>query len=118
MPFTDQNDDSLRRWKESLGIGTGETVSDPNDPRTAIILSLALEVEGRKDIVVDLKDAAAVNDLKHRPFTIKEGAKFRMKVTFKVQHHVLSGLKYLQVLKRRGIRVAKDEEMIVRLSCS
>jgi len=26
---------------------------------------------------------------------------------------VLSGLKYLQVVKRKGIRVSKDEEMLV-----
>lgn len=40
----DQNDESLRKWKESLGIGSGNTISDPNDPRTVIILSLGLEV--------------------------------------------------------------------------
>ena len=38
-----------------------------------------------------------------------------MKANFKVQHDVLSGLKYLQVVKRKGIRVGKDEEMIVGL---
>ena len=37
-----------------------------------------------------------------------------MKANFKVQHDVLSGLKYLQVVKRKGVRVGKDEEMIVR----
>ena len=36
-----------------------------------------------------------------------------MKAKFTVQHDVLSGLKYLQVVKRKGIRVGKDEEMIV-----
>lgn len=41
---TDQNDESLRKWKESLGIGSGNTISDPNDPRKVIILSLGLEV--------------------------------------------------------------------------
>ncbi|KAI9705483.1 MAG: hypothetical protein M1836_006238 [Candelina mexicana] len=108
----DQNDESLRRWKESLGIGAGDSVSNPNDPRRAIITSLALEVEGRSDIVIDLTAPGAVESLKNKPFTIKEGAKFRMKAVFKVQHEVLSGLKYLQVVKRKGIRIGKDEEMI------
>lgn len=36
-----------------------------------------------------------------------------MKANFVVQHDVLSGLKYLQVTKRKGIRLAKNEEMIV-----
>ncbi len=54
-----------------------------------------------------------MDKLKEKPFTIKEGAQFRMKASFVVQHDVLSGLKYLQVVKRKGIRVGKDEEMIV-----
>jgi hypothetical protein len=40
-----------------------------------------------------------------------------MKATFKVQHEVLSGLKYIQVVKRHGVRVSKDEEMIVSIYC-
>lgn len=40
----DQNDESLRKWKESLGIGSGTSISDPKDPRKVIILSLGLEV--------------------------------------------------------------------------
>ena len=35
-----------------------------------------------------------------------------MKAQFRVQHEVLSGLKYLQVVKRKGIRVDKDEQML------
>jgi len=77
---------------------------------------LALEVEGRPDITIDLTAAGSVEALKTKPFTIKEGAQFRMKATFRVQHDVLSGLKYLQVVKRKGIRVGKDEEMIVSLA--
>ena len=78
-----------------------------------MILALALEVEGRSDIVIDLTTPGSLEKLKSKPFTIKESAKFRMKATFRVQHDVLSGLKYLQVVKRRGIRVGKDEEMLV-----
>jgi Rho GDP-dissociation inhibitor len=35
-----------------------------------------------------------------------------MKAQFRVQHEVLSGLKYVQIVKRKGIRVSKDEEML------
>jgi Rho GDP-dissociation inhibitor len=103
----------MNRWKASLGLGGGTDLSDKNDPRRCIIQSLALEVEGRPDISVDLSAPGALENLKSKPFTIKEGAKFRMKAVFKVQHEVLSGLKYLQVVKRKGIRVSKDEEMLV-----
>ncbi|KAF2273564.1 E set domain-containing protein [Westerdykella ornata] len=105
----DKNDESVRKWKESL-IGGGD-LSDPNDPRKCIILSLGLEVQGRPDIIIDLKDPSSLETLKTKPFTIKEGAEFRMKVTFKVQHQILSGLKYLQVVKRAGLS-QKHQEMI------
>ncbi|KAH0562598.1 hypothetical protein GP486_002722 [Trichoglossum hirsutum] len=110
----DENDESLRRWKQSLGIGSGKDLSDPSDPRKAIILSLGLEAEGRPDIIIDLTAPGAVEALKKKPFAIKEGAAFRMKATFKVQHEVLSGLKYIQVVKHHHtkVRVSKDEEMI------
>ncbi|KZZ87580.1 RHO protein GDP dissociation inhibitor [Ascosphaera apis ARSEF 7405] len=108
----DANDESLNRWKASLGLGSGTPISDPSDPRKCIIKSLSLEVEGRPDITVDLSAPGSVNSLKDKPFTIKEGSMFRIKATFVVQHEVLSGLKYVQVVKRRGVRVSKDEEML------
>jgi len=43
---------------------------------------------------------------------IKEGADYRMKVKFRVQHEIVTGLKYKQVVKRAGIPVDKTEEMI------
>ncbi|EEH40322.2 rho GDP-dissociation inhibitor [Paracoccidioides lutzii Pb01] len=108
----DANDESLKRWKASLGLGTGSSISDPNDPRKCIIKSLALEVEGRDDITIDLSSPGSVDKLKDQPFTIKEGSRFRIKATFVVQHEVLSGLKYIQVVKRKGVRISKDEEML------
>ncbi|KAF2708839.1 E set domain-containing protein [Pleomassaria siparia CBS 279.74] len=107
----DQNDESLRKWKESLGLGTGKDISDKNDPRKCIILSLGLEVEGRPDIVIDLKTPGAIDSLKDKPFIIKEGAQFRMKAVFKVQHEILAGLKYLQVVKRMGVSHKMQEMM-------
>lgn len=112
-PSPDQNDESLNRWKASLGISSSPAIHvDPKDQRRCVIRSLALEVDGRSDITIDLTAPGSVEALKSKPFTIKEGAKFRMKANFVVQHDVLSGLKYLQVTKRKGIRVAKNEEMI------
>lgn len=108
----DANDESLNKWKASLGLGTGKDLSDPNDPRKVIILSLALEVQGRPDFVIDLTKPNALETLDKNPFTIKEGATFRMKARFKVQHQILSGMKYVQVVSRMGIK-NKMQEMIV-----
>ncbi|KFH45163.1 Rho GDP-dissociation inhibitor-like protein [Hapsidospora chrysogenum ATCC 11550] len=108
----DANDESLQRYKESLGLGGGTPISDPNDPRVCIILSLTMESPGRDPVTIDLSEPGSEKTLKDKPFKIKEDAKFTMSAKFKVQHEILSGLHYVQVVKRKGIRVSKDSEMI------
>lgn len=109
---TDQEDESLQKWKASLGLGQGKDISDPNDARKCIILSLGLEVEGRPDIIIDLRSQGALEALSEKPFTIKEGATFRMKAQFKVQHEILAGLKYLQKVSRMGVSDKLQEMMV------
>ncbi|KAL5349127.1 rho GDP dissociation inhibitor [Pseudogymnoascus australis] len=109
----DAEDESLQRYKASLGLSAGATTSDPSDPRQCIILSLTMDSEGRPPVTIDLSQKGAETTLKDKPFKIKEGSKFTMIAKFKVQHEVLSGLQYVQIVKRKGIRVSKDQEMIV-----
>lgn len=78
-----------------------------------ILFSLGVEVSGRPDIIIDLTSPGALEKLDKQPFTIKEGADFRMKARFRVQHQILSGLKYVQVVSRMGLK-NKMQEMIVR----
>ncbi|KAI9273579.1 immunoglobulin E-set [Sporodiniella umbellata] len=109
----DAQDESLKKWKESLGLNDkAQAAATSDDSRRVIVEHLALEVEGRPDVIVDLSTPGAIEAAKNAPFTIKEGVEYRMKVKFRVQHEVVSGLKYLQVVKRKGIRVDKTEEMI------
>jgi hypothetical protein len=112
---SDENDESLQRYKESLGLGAGKDLSDPNDPRVCIIQSLTMESPGRPPVVIGLSAPGSVDNLKKTPFKIKEGATFTMSAQFKVQHEILSGLHYVQVIKRKGIRIpgGKTDEMIV-----
>ncbi|KAI7852416.1 immunoglobulin E-set [Circinella umbellata] len=107
----DAQDESLNKWKESLGL-KGGAPGPTDDPRRVVVEYIALEVEGRSDVRVDLSNPEALANAKETPFTIKEGVEYRMKVKFRVQHEVVSGLKYLQVVKRKGVRVDKTEEMI------
>ncbi|KAF9575591.1 hypothetical protein EC968_002527 [Mortierella alpina] len=105
----DADDEALRRWKESLGVkSTG--VSKADDPNNVKVLELRLVVDGRPDVILDL--AQSEEELKKQSFTIKEGVEYRLMVKFRVQHEVVSGLKYIQVVKRHGIKVDKTEHMI------
>ena len=108
----DAGDESLQKYKESLGLTGGKDLSDPDDPRVCIIKALTMESPGRDPVKIDLSEPGSERTLKDRPFRIKEGAKFHMVAEFKVQHEILSGLHYVQVVKRKGIRVSKDSEMI------
>ncbi|KAF7903383.1 hypothetical protein EAE96_008884 [Botrytis aclada] len=109
----DAEDESLQRYKESLGLGGGgQDLSDPADPRDCIILTLEMNSEGRPPVKLELSTPDALKTLKDHPFKIKEGSKFNLTATFKVQHNVLSGLQYVQVIKRKGIRIDKLQEMI------
>jgi Rho GDP-dissociation inhibitor len=112
---SDEGDESLQRYKQSLGLGGGNDLSDPNDPRVCIIQSLTMESPGRSPVVIDLSAPGSTENLKKNPFKIKEGATFTMSAQFKVQHEILSGLHYVQVIKRKGIRIpgGKSDEMIV-----
>ena len=94
-----------------MGLNAGTPIGKPDDPKCQI-KSLSLVVDGRPDVLIDLSSPGAVDDLKNKPFTIKEGATFHIKAAFQVNHEVTCGLKYLQVVKRKGIRVSKDEEML------
>ncbi|KAK0726619.1 immunoglobulin E-set [Apiosordaria backusii] len=110
----DEDDPSLQRYKASLGLSGGNDLSDPNDPRVCIIKSLTMDSPGRPPVVIDLSAPGSVEALKKSPFKIKEGATFTMSAQFKVQHEILSGLHYVQVIKRKGIRIpgGKSDEMI------
>ncbi|KAF3907697.1 hypothetical protein AA313_de0207587 [Arthrobotrys entomopaga] len=110
----DAEDESLAKWKASLGL-TPDAVGapvDPNDKRTVVIEELALEVEGREDITVDLTKPGAVEALKNTPFIVKEGSPYEMKIKFRVQGAIISGLKYVHVVKRKGLKVDKVEIMM------
>ncbi|KAJ8121531.1 hypothetical protein ONZ43_g2035 [Nemania bipapillata] len=71
-----------------------------------------MESPGQPPVTIDLSQPGSENTLKDKPFKIKEGAKFTMVASFRVQHEILSGLQYVQTVKRKGIRVSKDSEML------
>ncbi|KAF2356383.1 Rho protein GDP-dissociation inhibitor [Trinorchestia longiramus] len=111
----DQEDESLRKYKEAL-LGSSSAVGAPviidhSDERRVLVRRLALVVEGREDIVLDL-DRGDLNKLKDSPFTIKEGITYRIRIDFQVQREIVTGLKYVQRTSRKGIQVDKMTHMV------
>ncbi|KAJ1723884.1 rho GDP dissociation inhibitor [Coemansia erecta] len=105
----DANDESLNKWKASLGLNQAE-IMFPDDPRTVIVKSLVLDAGGHK-IEMDVSSSEKIAELKDRVIVIKEGAEYFFKVAFYVQREVVSGLKFLQQVKRLGLPVDKTEGM-------
>lgn len=50
-----------------------------------------------------------LSKLKEKVFTIKEGGKYRMKVSFYIQREIVSGLRYEQKTSRKGIQGKRCE---------
>ncbi|EDV27880.1 Rho GDP-dissociation inhibitor 1 [Trichoplax sp. H2] len=108
----DKEDESLVRYKQALlgAAAAGGNVGDSSDPRKVIVQKISLVVEGRDDFSLDL--TGDISKLKERAITIKEGCEYRIKISFKIQHEIVSGLKYMQVVSRKGIRVDKSSYMV------
>ncbi|KAF8324455.1 immunoglobulin E-set [Cantharellus anzutake] len=110
----DSNDESLKRWKESLGIVPGATSSRSTGPKVTILtleLTSPTLPQGKK-ISFDLQDKATIDTLKKSPVLIKEGVEYSVGATFRINYDVISGLRYIQVVKKAGIKVEKLDQMI------
>ncbi|UOH82943.1 hypothetical protein LQV05_005656 [Cryptococcus neoformans] len=93
----DQDDESLQRWKQSLGIGAG---ASGGGEKRVVLKSLFLSSPTLPNqITIDLTQSRdALAKLKKDPGGI--------------ENEIISGLKYLQVVKRSGITVDKTEAML------
>ncbi|KAF8211260.1 rho GDP-dissociation inhibitor [Mycena galopus ATCC 62051] len=109
----DAEDESLARWKASLGIvpGAGGPATGPKVTVMTLELDSPTLPPGKK-IAFDLSDTARLADTKKNPIVIKEDVEYNVRITFKVNHSIISGVRYLQVVKRSGVKVDKLEQML------
>ncbi|KAK4688816.1 Rho GDP-dissociation inhibitor, partial [Tremellales sp. Uapishka_1] len=105
-----KEDESLQRWKMSLGLGpTAGGGSKKVVLKTLFLSSPTLD----NPISVDLTQSPAeLARLKKEMIIIKEGVEYSVGITFVVENEIVSGLKYLQVVKRSGLKVDKTEAML------
>ncbi|CAL9057269.1 unnamed protein product [Musa banksii] len=96
----DKEDESLRRWKEKL-LGCVEGELDGQTEPEVTFHSIGVVSEGHVDSVTSLPVAEMQNRVL---FTLKEGSKYRLKLTFSVRHNIVSGLTYSNTVWKRGLK--------------
>lgn len=106
----DSDGESLFKYKKKLLGEEESTSSDKQDPRRVIVEQMAFVVDGRDDILLDLTGDISV--LKDHPMVVKEGVEFQIELTFRVQHEIISGLRYHHTVSRKGITVDKQSYMV------
>nr|CAB3222853.1 rho GDP-dissociation inhibitor 1-like [Phallusia mammillata] len=101
----DADDESLQKYKKEL-LGGKQDILDEGG-NNVLVKALRIIVEGREDLVIDL--TGNLSDLK---VTMKEGVKYRLKIVFRVQREIVSGLRFLSQVKRKGIKVDSSNHMV------
>ena len=112
----DNEDESLRKYKESLlgAAASGGATGDASDPRRFYVTELRIMFdpsEGQQDLVFELETPEKIAQLKKNGVTMKEGAKFKYKITFKVQHDIVAGMKFKNKVKK--LMFSEKEELVI-----
>ncbi|XP_041812880.1 rho GDP-dissociation inhibitor 1 [Chelmon rostratus] len=105
----DKDDESLRKYKEAL-LGNASVIADPNAPNIQVTRMTLLCESAPSPLILDL--TGDLENFKKNPFVLKEGVEYRIKINFKVNKEIVSGLKYIQQTFRKGVRVDKTEYMV------
>ncbi|CUS23100.1 LAQU0S08e02124g1_1 [Lachancea quebecensis] len=108
----DAEDESLAKWKESLGLSSDTLPLEfPGDKRKVVIQKIQLLVDTESQpITFDLTNDKTIKELASTRHKIKEKSIYKLKITFKVQHEIITGLRYVQYIKKAGIAVDKIDD--------
>lgn len=105
----DKDDESLRKYKEAL-LGSVDSEADPHVPNVQVIrMSLICET-APNPLVLDLQ--GDLESFKKQGIVLKEGVEYKIKISFKVNKEIVSGLKYVQQTFRKGIKIDKSDYMV------
>lgn len=105
----DKDDDSLRRWKEKLlGCIEGD-LNGQMEPEVKFH-SIGIISDDFGEITTPLPIDENQNG--HVLFTLKEGSRFQLKLTFNVMHNIVSGLAYSNTVWKAGLQVDQSKGML------
>ncbi|KAM4612260.1 rho GDP-dissociation inhibitor 1-like [Polymixia lowei] len=107
----DKDDESLRKYKEAL-LGACTSEIDPTTPNVQVTrLTLVCDqTNASNPLTLDLQ--GDLEAFKKQSFILKEGVEYRIKISFKVNREIVSGLKYVQQTSRKGVKIDKSDYMV------
>lgn len=110
----DAGDESLAKWKESLGLGADVLPLEyPGDRRKVVIQKIMLLVDTEPEpFVFDLTNETTIKELASKRYKIKEKSNYKLHIQFKIQHEIITGIRYVQYIKKAGIAVDKIDDNI------
>ncbi|XP_061079664.1 rho GDP-dissociation inhibitor 1 [Conger conger] len=105
----DQHDESLKKYKEAL-LGSTAINEDPNIPNVQVTRLTLLCDAAPGPLTLDLQ--GDLEKFKKESFVLQEGVEYRIKISFKVNKEIVSGLKYVQQTFRKKVKVDKSDYMV------
>ena len=100
------------QYKESLlGTAIHGDVGNPDDPRRLIVTEFRVlfdPSENKEDIVHDLSTSEGLEKLKTGGISLKEGCKYKFRVSFVVQHELIAGVKFVNKVKKAVFSDVED----------
>uniref|UniRef100_A0AAY5KP46 Rho GDP-dissociation inhibitor 1 n=2 Tax=Esox lucius TaxID=8010 RepID=A0AAY5KP46_ESOLU len=106
----DKDDESLRKYKEALLGNAAVAAVDPNAPNVQVTRLTLMCETAPLPLTLDLQ--GDLESFKKQSFVLKEGVEYRIKISFKVNKEIVSGLKYAQQTYRKGVKVDKSDYMV------
>uniref|UniRef100_A0A4W5P4Q3 Rho GDP-dissociation inhibitor 1 n=1 Tax=Hucho hucho TaxID=62062 RepID=A0A4W5P4Q3_9TELE len=106
----DKDDESLRKYKEALLGNAAAAAVDPNAPNVQVTRLTLMCETAPLPLTLDL--LGDLESFKKQSFVLKEGVEYKIKISFKVNKEIVSGLKYAQQTYRKGVKVDKSDYMV------
>jgi Rho GDP-dissociation inhibitor len=110
----DAEDESLRKYKESLlGSAAHGDLGNTSDPRRLVIEEFRIVFspdDNLPEIVHRLADEAGLARLAREGITMKEGSKFKFRISFRVQHEIVTGIRFVNKVTRM---LSEKEELVL-----
>lgn len=105
----DCKDKSLTKYKQTL-LGCSPMDLDASVPNVQVTRLALVCTTAPEPIFMDLTGDLAA--LKKKTFVLKEGVEYRLRINFKVNKEIVSGLKYVHYTCKGRLQASKDTYMV------